>query len=641
MGFRGLVRAVQRQWIPGSLVAALLLTAGAALLPFAAPVRSTGRLVLAESGPSPAQAEALILGDGVLSDAAKQILPAQASPEQLAREVLRLRGGLSLSSRPPERTLILGAATPELAGAVLASFERSVAAAREEERRSALARAEQHVRTLKTERDELLRSGSEHPQAAARNRLRSLENDLGQEENELASTSARLDRLAQRIERNESSGIAQPVDTRESDRLAGELAQARRERGELQGRSPADPDALARTEARIEDLKTRIALALNRETLGARFAPVREMIDETRRLFAAKQRLLDSVHWRRAEIERLRAESRLVPVSLPPDRDQVRARLSTLESAIQTLDLERKELASRPASAPTHRLIRPGPARRAPWAWPSLLLGALLGGLLACLVREALCGTLRTQHDVLRYVNLPLLGQLPQSAETSLLRGAPESLVEAFRSSALLIEAKARAESLKLLALTSAGAGEGKSTTAAGLAVTLARNGLRVLLVDADLRRPSQHRLFGAPSETGLSTYLSGAAESLDSLLVATELENLVLLPAGPPLENPPGWFRSERFQSLCRDLRGWYDLTLIDLPPVQGAAEALVTAAQADGILLVAAAGRTGKDAVTEAKRLIRASGGKLWGCVLTRTGLRSRGYDYYTAVPAPGGGA
>jgi capsular exopolysaccharide synthesis family protein len=597
---RGIVRALLRQRIwAGAGALAVFLTA-LLLLPSSAPS--------ARARISP---EADALWRGIVG----------ASPE-----AAKLQPRLRFGAVPGQDAVEVQASKMADLETFLALLDREAAGRRHSELQRLLA----ETLDLRGDRDALQTRLLKASRRESRARL--LE-ELRREERELAEVGARLDRLAQRIERNEASAAPGSLDTRESDLLSRDLLEARRQLQELSRRSPAEEASLSRAQARVEELRARHAVALNRETLVARFAPVRSMIDETRELFGRRQRLLDAVHWRRGELELLEKSS--------PEEDadpaRLQAELDALDRRLAGLEDRRQELEHGTAPA-TGRLLGAEPGGRPVWAWALLLLASAAGGLLTSSVRESLCGTIRTQHDVVRYLNLPLLGLYPKTPSPILLQGSPEPYVEAFRSSALLVEARLKELGTRLLAVTSPGKGDGKSTVASSLAVTLARNGLRVLLVDADLRRPRQHRLFGAANDSGLSTYLSGEAEALDTLLVATEVENLVLLPAGPPLDNPPAWFRSERFQALCRDLRGWYDLTLVDLPPVAAAAEALGIGSLADGILLVAGAGLTGKDEVTEAKRLIRGSGGKLWGCVLNRTALKSRGYEYYSAGPADG---
>jgi len=113
-------------------------------------------------------------------------------------------------------------------------------------------------------------------------------------------------------------------------------------------------------------------------------------------------------------------------------------------------------------------------------------------------------------------------------------------------------------------------------------------------------------------------------------------VDNLTLMPAGAPMQNPIPFLHAERFNALLRDLRGWYEYVIVDLPPVKSAADALIVAPLADANVLVTAASETRKDDVTYAKRMLRSVKAKLCGCVLTKARIRSGGYYYYPAAVA-----
>jgi Mrp family chromosome partitioning ATPase len=120
-------------------------------------------------------------------------------------------------------------------------------------------------------------------------------------------------------------------------------------------------------------------------------------------------------------------------------------------------------------------------------------------------------------------------------------------------------------------------------------------------------------------------------------MVSSTDVDNLTLMPSGAPMQNPIPFLHAERFHALLRDLRGWYEYIILDLPPVRSAADALIVAPLADAIVLVAASSETRKDDITYTKRMIRSVKSKLCGCVLTKASVRSGGYYYYpSAVPA-----
>src|SRR5579859_5647158 len=158
---------------------------------------------------------------------------------------------------------------------------------------------------------------------------------------------------------------------------------------------------------------------------------------------------------------------------------------------------------------------------------------------------------------------------MPQAvAETLLSRMDPRSPeAEAYRALRTSIQFSSLDRPIRTIVVTSSGQDEGKSTTASNLAITMAHIGRRVVLCDADLRRPALHALFGLPNQAGLSSVVLGA--SLDEALQHTETEGLLLLASGPIPPNPAEFLGSQRMESVLRDLAGRADYVVFDTPPV------------------------------------------------------------------------
>ncbi|RPI58858.1 MAG: polysaccharide biosynthesis tyrosine autokinase, partial [Chloroflexi bacterium] len=186
---------------------------------------------------------------------------------------------------------------------------------------------------------------------------------------------------------------------------------------------------------------------------------------------------------------------------------------------------------------------------------------------------------------------------------------------------------------LRCLVVTSALAAEGKTTTVANLAVVIAQGGKRVVLVDADLRRPAVHRLFGMPNRGGLTDALVEEPAALNSFLRDTAVENLRVLTSGPIPPNPQELLGSQRMEDLLQRLQGEADVVLVDTPPSLVVADANVLAARTDGVLLVVNADRTRRVAVQQAAEGLRQVGANLVGGVLNMVDIRrGRGAGYYS---------
>ena len=182
---------------------------------------------------------------------------------------------------------------------------------------------------------------------------------------------------------------------------------------------------------------------------------------------------------------------------------------------------------------------------------------------------------------------------------------------------------------LRTLVVTSPAAGEGKSTTIANLAVTMAQSGRRTILVDTDLRRPTLHELFGAQMSPGLTDMIM--AEAGDLPLQKTEVENLWLLSSGAKPPNPADMLGAARMEQIIAQLAEQADIVLFDAPPVMAAADAAILGARVDGVLLVIQAGKTRRDHSERAREILEKSRARIVGAALTNAPRdRSMG-EYY----------
>jgi non-specific protein-tyrosine kinase len=184
-------------------------------------------------------------------------------------------------------------------------------------------------------------------------------------------------------------------------------------------------------------------------------------------------------------------------------------------------------------------------------------------------------------------------------------------------------------EPLRTLVVTSPAPEEGKSTTIANLAVTMAQSGRRTILVDCDLRRPSLHELFDVGNEEGFTTMVLD--EATGPVLKNTGVEKLWLVPSGPQPPNPADLLGSRQVDRVIGMLKEKADIVLIDAPPVIGVTDAAVLGAKVDGVLLVISAGKTRREHATRAKELLEKAKVRIVGATLTNAPRETAISGYY----------
>jgi capsular exopolysaccharide synthesis family protein len=200
---------------------------------------------------------------------------------------------------------------------------------------------------------------------------------------------------------------------------------------------------------------------------------------------------------------------------------------------------------------------------------------------------------------------------------------------EAYRTLRTAVYFGACAGRARTLLITSPGPGEGKSTTVANLAIAMAQTGRRILLMDADFRRPQQHAIFGLEGEKGLANVLRGEVTP-EEVIEATEIGNLEVLPCGAIPENPAEMLSSSAFAELLAGLRARYDTVVIDSPPAGAVTDAPILSTQVDASVLVVRVGVSSRQGVSEAMDCLNGVGAKMVGVVANEVICRSR-HRYY----------
>ena len=200
---------------------------------------------------------------------------------------------------------------------------------------------------------------------------------------------------------------------------------------------------------------------------------------------------------------------------------------------------------------------------------------------------------------------------------------------EAFRTLRTSL-AFASPDPVRTLLVTSAGPEEGKSTVVSNLAVAMAQAGKRVLVVDADLRKPQQHRIFEVPNHRGLTNVLVGEAD-IGEVVTATPVPGVDLVSSGPIPPNPAELLDSDRARSLWPSLAGEYQCVLIDSPPLVAVADSVILSTQVEGVLVVVKAGVTRIDLLRESRALLEKAGARVLGAILNEVRHAPRDYRYY----------
>jgi len=208
--------------------------------------------------------------------------------------------------------------------------------------------------------------------------------------------------------------------------------------------------------------------------------------------------------------------------------------------------------------------------------------------------------------------------QPPHGASSAIvmLSDPRSAAAEAYRSLAASLQFSSLDRQVQTIGITSAAAGQGKSSTVANLAVALAEGGRRVIVIDADLRRPGLHELFGVDPSDGLSSVLLGERAQLP--LVDTPAVGVRLLASGPAPANPLEALASERFEQVLAMARAQADFVLVDTTPAGALADAAVLARRVDGMLLVVKAGSTRRDLAKRARDQLERVNANILGVVL-----------------------
>ncbi len=401
-----------------------------------------------------------------------------------------------------------------------------------------------------------------------------------------------------------------------------------------------------------------------------KIAAIKSQIESSRlnleeKLKADYERAVRDENSMKAALERAKAEA--------VGQDQASIQLNILKQKVETAkqlytDFLQRTNQAKVQSAEQHnnmRLVDPAVASFVPVGPNRMrtimigLLVSLVAGVLLALFLEYLDNTIKTVEDVNRYAQLPALSVIPaitgrrsplliskkvksikgqtldvekKSNSTQLVMASSRSSVaEAYRVLRTSVLLSTAGSPPKIILVTSAQPGEGKTTTTVNTAISLAQLGSSVLVIDCDLRKPSTHKVFGVDNSEGLSTYLSRDV-GIEDLIQPLPITNLSLLASGPIPPNPAELISSNRMRELLKSLAEKYDHILIDSPPLISVTDPVILSTMADGVILVVHGGRSTREVVRHARQELATANAKIFGVVLNNVDLKRDGYyDYY----------
>jgi len=266
----------------------------------------------------------------------------------------------------------------------------------------------------------------------------------------------------------------------------------------------------------------------------------------------------------------------------------------------------------------------------------NMSLAVVAGLVLAvglCFFIEYLDTSVKTMADIENTLQVPVLAVIPKEITILMNEGDDNPDAEAYRIMRTNIEFNRKNNHENTITVISGGPGEGKTTTLSNLAYTFAKGGYSTLVVDADLRRPSMHRLFGVSNNQGLSDYLTTAAE-LDDLVQVTKVENLFFLPSGKLPRDSVGVLNSSRMMEFIEEVKSRYDLVFFDSPPILGVSDASILASSLDFTIMVVQHRRFPRSMSLRTKQAIVNVGGNILGVVLNNVDTRhDQYYEYSTS--------
>jgi capsular exopolysaccharide synthesis family protein len=364
-----------------------------------------------------------------------------------------------------------------------------------------------------------------------------------------------------------------------------------------------------RTEGIIKGLEVRVAAikeawdSLKTNVANAKLVDIAKA-EKSRPYFEAKQRLEEFLRFR--SILNMKLASEKIDVAIARSK------------MVEIVD----------RATPSMKPVRPNKPL-------NIILGVVIGlivGVGLAFFIEYLDTSVKTIDDVERALQSPVLGVIPQNVGLLMQEGAESPHAEAYRVLRTNLLFSRKDDKLNTIAVVSAGAGEGKTTTVLNLATVFAQSNQRVVLVDSDLRRPSLHKQLRVSNAIGLTNYLL-KQNKLEEVIQTTSLPSLDFMPSGKLPSSSLGILSSAQMKDLIVELKQRYDFVFFDSPPIMGVSDASILASEVDMTLQVIQYRRYPQPMNIRAKQLIEKVGGNLLGIVLNNINMsQDESYYYYS---------
>jgi len=469
-------------------------------------------------------------------------------------------------------------------------------------------------------------------------------NDLNQRLSEVERELITVDSQRTMIERGQAADINLINESEEIRALRQQRAEMASEYASLSQRFKDDYPALVELRSQMDEVSDQIA---EERTLA-----IRGILSRYNSLAAEAESLRDAIEQREASILALNQQGvqyNILKRDFETNRELYDGLLQRMKEIGVAAGVQENNIAVIDQALPPGGPFKPKLGRNLAMA---LAVGLMIGVGLA-LALEFFDSTIHRTEDLEALSGRPVLGLVPIVKAGSLrednkdfalpdravghysARFPKSSVSEAFRSLRTSLMFSTPDGMPSTILITSPGPCDGKTTTAINLATVMAQNGARVLLIDADLRKPRLHRDFGKPQSPGLTNRIAGKnAESAEtSAILPTDVEGLFVMPSGNSAPNPAELLSSERMSKIIAMNARAFDHVIIDTAPVLGLADSMVLSRLVDGVIMVVSAGQTAKESIKSSIKRMAQVRAPLLGMVLNSVDLDSPDYAYYSA--------